>query len=785
MPRKISVEDMPLTAAHWGVYRAEVEDGKLCALHPFEQDPNPSPIANGYLGVLDDALRIDAPMVRKSWLENGPGSATHKRGHDSFVQVTWDEAERLVADELTRVKSKHGNEAIYGGSYGWSGAGRFHHAQSQLHRFLNCIGGYTKSVNTYSLAAGEVILSHILGDPATFIHNPPSWQSVVESGELLVAFGGLPVRNSQISSGGTGAHRARTALSEAQSSGVSFVNISPLRSDVAADLNAEWIAARPGSDVALMLAIAHELLKNSWHNRAFLDRYTTGFDAFARYVTGQSDGVVKSAAWAADIAQIPAQTIKNLAVRMAKSRTLISVSWSLTRQEHGEQPFWMATTLAAMLGQSGVPGAGIAFGYCAANSVGMERRPVRFASLAQGTNPVKSFIPVARISDMLLNPGRKFRFNGQTRSYPDIKLIYWAGGNPFHHHQDLTKLEQAWQKPDTIIAHEWCWNALAKRSDIVLPCTTQLERRDLMMTPRDPYVVAMEAVVPPHAQARDDYTILSQIARRMGVEQAFTEGRSSEDWLRWLYDASRERAASFDITLPEYEEFTAKGWHYIDPIQTDSGALTEYRSAPEAAPLKTPSLRIEICSEHIRKFGSIDVLPHPAWYAPTEWLGNAAGPHTIHLISGQPADKLHSQLDHGPESRAAKPLGWTPVDLNPSDAKALGIVDGDLLRVFNDRGACLVSARLNTSIMQGCAAISTGAWLDAEQQADGTLMCRNGNPNTLTRDQGTSELAQGPTAHSCLVSIENFSDHAGPTKAYSPPAIDRGRAKRGMKAHRS
>ena len=298
MPRNTPIEDMPLTAAHWGVYRAEVTDGKLCALHPFEHDPNPSPIGNGYLGVLDDALRIDAPMVRKSWLENGPGSACHKRGTDPFVEVTWDQAEALVANELSRVTSLYGNEAIYGGSYGWSGAGRFHHAQSQLHRFLNCIGGYTKSVNTYSLAAGEVILSHVLGDPATFIHNPPSWQSVIDSGELLVAFGGMPLRNSQISSGGTGAHRARSALSEAKNNGVSFVNISPVRSDVADDLNAEWVAARPGSDVAIMLAIAHELLKNNWHNRAFLDRYTSGFDNFARYVTGQTDSVVKSATWA-------------------------------------------------------------------------------------------------------------------------------------------------------------------------------------------------------------------------------------------------------------------------------------------------------------------------------------------------------------------------------------------------------------------------------------------------------------------------------------------------------
>jgi biotin/methionine sulfoxide reductase len=757
------------------VYRAEVKEGKLCALHPFEHDPDPSPIANGYIGVLDDPLRIDAPMVRKSWLENGPGAATDKRGSDAFVQVSWDEAEKLVADELTRIKTSFGNEAIYGGSYGWSGAGRFHHAQSQLHRFLNCIGGYTKSVNSYSLAAGEVILSHILGDPSELIHNPPGWQTVVENTELLVAFGGMPLRNSQISSGGTGAHRARVALSDAKSNGVSFVNVSPMRSDVAADLDAHWIAARPGSDVALMLGIAHELLKNNWHDQAFLDRHTVGFDTLAQYLNGQADGAAKTAEWAADIAQIPAQTIRDLAARMAKSRTLISASWSLTRQEHGEQPFWMATTLAAMLGQIGLPGGGIVFGYCAANSIGMERRPVKFASLAQGKNPVKSFIPVARVSDMLLNPGDTFQFNGQTHTYPEIKLVYWAGGNPFHHQQDLTKLVHAWQRPETIIAHEWCWNALAKRSDIVLPCTTQLERRDLMITPRDPYIIAMEAVVAPPAQARDDYAILAGISRRLGVEPLFTEGRTCDDWVRRLYEESRERAETFGISLPEYSDFSAKGWHYIDPIEQGGGALAGFREDPVAAALKTQSGRIEIYCDRIAAFRNSDIRPHPAWYPPSEWLGSETSSHPFHLISGQPADKLHSQLDHGSESKAAKIKGRAVVDLNPSDAISLGITDGDLLRVFNDRGACLVSARLNASLMQGCVSISTGAWLDATQQPDGTLICRNGNPNTLTRDQGTSELAQGPTAHSCLVSIEKFSNSMGASSAYAPPEIQRSR----------
>ena len=766
------MKKMPLTAGHWGVYRAEVDNGKLRALHPFERDPDPSPIAQGYLGVLDDPLRIKAPMVRKSWLENGPGSATDLRGHDPFVQVSWDEAEKLVADELNRVRSKFGNEAIFGGSYGWSGAGRFHHAQSQLHRFLNCIGGYTKSVNTYSLAAGEVILSHILGNPSELIHNPPSWQSVVDNTELLVAFGGMPLRNSQISAGGTGSHRARGALTDAKRNGVEFVNISPIRNDVASDLDAQCLAPRPGSDVAIMLAIGYELLRNDWHDQAFLDRYTVGFDQLASYLTGKSDGIAKTAEWASDIAQIPAHEIADLARRMARSRTLISVSWSLTRQEYGEQPFWMATALASMLGQIGLAGGGIAFGYCAANSIGMEKRRVKYASFPQGTNPVESFIPVARISDMLLNPGGTFRYNGGTHTYPDIKLVYWAGGNPFHHHQDLTQLVKAWQKPDTIIVNEWCWNALAKRADIVLPCTTQLERRDLMITPRDPYIVAMEAVVPPNTEARDDFAIFSAFSRHLGVEAAFTDGRDTDEWLRWIYDESRQKAKATGIDLPRYDAFVAKGSHYVEPGEPGNGALSAFRGNPEKKPLQTPSGRIEIASETIASFKQPNILSHPAWYPPSEWLGNATQTYPFHLISGQPADKLHSQMDHGPVSQSAKVNGRTCVGLNPTDAAHKDIVEGDLLRVFNGRGACLVSAALDTDLMQGVVAISTGAWLDAIPQLDGTLLCLGGNPNTLTRDHGTSELAQGPTAHSCLVDVEKYYGEQFEQQAYKPPEIE-------------
>ncbi|MEP4039075.1 molybdopterin-dependent oxidoreductase [Pseudophaeobacter sp.] len=763
-------KEFPLTAAHWGVYRTEVVDGHIKAFHPFERDPAPSPIMQGYLDTTDNPLRIKAPMVRKAWLEGARGDAPERNGNDTFVKVSWDQAEELVAEELDRVRATHGNQAIFGGSYGWASAGRFHHAQSQLHRFLNCIGGYTRSVNSYSLAAGEVILSHIVGDAASFIHAPPPWQSVIDHTGLIVAFGGMAVRNSQISAGGTGHHRTEEALRQARDAGVQFVNISPVRNDVEDDLGALWLPARPGSDVAIMLGLAHEILRNGWHDQSFLEAYTCGFAPFAAYLTGETDGIAKTPQWAAEIAQVSAQDIAALARRMVETRTMITVSWSLTRQEHGEQPFWIATTLAAMLGQIGLPGGGVAYGYGASNSVGNERRNVRYAALPQFKNPVESFIPVARISDMLLNPGAEFRFNGETHTYPDTRLVYWAGGNPFHHHQDLTRLCAAWQKPETVIVHEWCWNALAKRADIVLPCTTPLERDDLMITPRDRFIIAMKAAIPPVGEARNDHDILRGISRKLGVDAQFSEGRSTDDWLKHLYQQSRDCAQEAAVMLPPYEAFLETGVFETDMPDTPWDAFTAFRNAPDQAPLKTPSGKIEITSQTIESFAGAQISPHPTWYEPEEWLGAATDALPFHLISGQPADKLHAQLDHGRISRMAKLNGRASLGIHPADASRLGISNYDCVRVYNARGACLATAVLEPGLLRGVVRMSTGAWLDAIEQGDGTLMCRHGNPNLVTRDAGTSELAQGPVAHSCLVALEPY--EADPTvEAFVPPII--------------
>ena len=763
---------MGLTSSHWGVYEFVVNEGRLSALHPFSEDSDPSRIGHSIIDLLDDKTRISAPVVRKSWLDNGPGTSTHKRGSDSFVQVNWEDAEKLVATELERVIKTKGNQAIYAGSYGWASAGRFHHAQSQVHRFLNSIGGYTRSNNTYSFAAAEVIVPHILGSNLMdLLTLQTSWQSVCKHTDLMLAFGGLPIFNSQISNGGTGAHIQKTAVLSAASAGLRIVNLSPRRSDIKNDIEEQWIKVRPNTDVAFILGMAHTLLAEKLYDATFLDRFTVGSEQFFDYLLGRKDGTPKTATWAAGITGIAKSTIQALAREMVKKRTMISVNWSLTRQQHGEQPFWAAIALAAMLGQMGKPGGGVAFGYTVTNYLGNNVKKMPYGSLPQGKNAVSDFIPVARISDMLLSPGQKFHYNGGEYIYPDIDLIYWAGGNPFHHHQDLSRMRKAWQKPSTVIVNDWCWNALARHADIVLPCTTTLERQDIGMNPRDPYVISMDKAIEPVGEARDDFSIFSSIARRMGAENQFTEGRTAEDWQRWIWEQSRKKAAELNVEMPDYDSFRKAGFYKSPDMDEDRIFLSEFFCDPKNCALGTPSGKIELFSKTVDSFGYDDCPGHPTWLEPNEWLGAQQKVFPLHLVSNQPRTKLHSQLDNGKLSQSIKISGHEPIELNPYDALARGIEDGDIVRVFNHRGACICGAFVTEDVMQGVVIISTGSWYDPEEPANIKSMCKHGNPNVLSPDIGTSKLAQGPAAHTCLVDVELYEGPPLIITAYEPPEI--------------
>src|SRR5271168_498077 len=529
-------------SSHWGAFSVLVRDGGV-EIVPHPRDPNPSPLLGNIPASVSHRARVARPMVRRGWLEAGPG-ADRRRGREEFVPVEWPRALDLVTAELRRVYAAHGPRAVFGGSYGWASAGRFHDAPRQLHRFLNLAGGYVRSVGSYSSGAASVILPHVIGPQDAVAGNNVSWDELVAHSALVLAFGGMALKNNDVGGGGTSEHIALGRLRAARNCGGEFHLIGPLRDDLPAEAEAVWHPIRPGTDVALMLGIAHALITEGLHDRAFLDRYCVGYEIFESYLLGRNDGQSKDAGWASAICGMPADEIIELARRAAGRRTLITCSQSLQRAEHGEQPVWMGIVLAAMLGQIGLPGGGFAYALGSTSNTGKPPLAVPLPTLAIERNSIADFIPVARIADMLLNPGEAFDFNGQRLTYPDIKLVYWAGGNPFHHHQDLNRLRRAWQRPETIIVHEPWWTATARHADIVLPATTSLERNDIGGAPRDRFVIAMHKAIDPVGEARNDVDIFRDLARRLGRDEAFTEGRDETAWLHHLYDIFRERAQS-------------------------------------------------------------------------------------------------------------------------------------------------------------------------------------------------------------------------------------------------
>ncbi|HEV8679074.1 MAG TPA: molybdopterin-dependent oxidoreductase [Stellaceae bacterium] len=763
-------------SSHWGAFSALVR-GREVEIVPHPRDADPSALLGNIPALVSHKARVARPMIRRGWLERGPGP-DRRRGCDEFVAVSWPEALDRVAAELRRVYAAHGPRGVFGGSYGWASAGRFHDAQHQLHRFLNLAGGYVRSVNSYSSGAAAVILPHIIGPQSAVAGNNVSWDEMVEASALVLAFGGMALKNNDVGGGGTSEHIAGERLARARRRGAEFHLIGPLRDDFPASAEAVWHSIRPGTDVALMLGLAHALVSEGLHDRAFLDRFCVGWEEFAAYLLGRADGQAKDAAWAAAISGMPASEIVGLARRCAGRRTLITCSQSLQRAEHGEQPVRMGVVLAAMLGQIGLKGGGFAYALGSTSNTGKPALAVPLPTMPTGRNSIADFIPVARVADMLLHPGELFDYDGSRLTYPDIRLVYWAGGNPFHHHQDLNRLRRAFACPDTVIVHEQAWTASARHADIVLPTTITLEREDIGASAGDPLLVAMHRAVAPYGQARDDHAIFAGLSERLGFAEAFTEGRTARQWLEHMYEPTRRALIARGIDAPDFAAFWDDGELVLPTLPWDGGIVRAFRRDPEAAPLPTPSGKIEIASATIAGFGYPDCPGHPTWLPPVDDVASAAAARfPLQLVANQPATRLHSQLDFGATSLASKVNGREPVRIHPQDALSRGIAEGDVVRLYNDRGACLAGAVLSEALRPGVVQLATGAWYDPVDAAAQRPLCVHGNPNVLTRDAGTSRLAQGCTGQLTLVEIERYEGSPPPIKAFDPPPV--GTEKRG------
>ncbi|SDH70054.1 biotin/methionine sulfoxide reductase [Alteribacillus persepolensis] len=755
-----------LHMSHWGAFDAISDGERILNTRPYDKDPEPSPILYNIPSSHHHRTRIDRPYVRSGWLENGPGSSS-RRGKDKFVPLEWNDALDLLAEELKRIYSSFGAESVFGGSYGWASAGRFHHAQSQIHRFLNCMGGYVDGVDNYSFGASNVLLPHIIGSVNPTLTENPSLEAIANHSELVILFGGIATKNAANNAGGISRHNTRGWLKKAHNNGTRFILVSPLQDDIAEEANAEWIAPRPGSDTALMLALGYVLISEKLVSKEFLNKYCIGYEKLEKYILGNEDGIPKTPNWAETISEIPAPTIWKLARDMAAHRTLITVSWSLQRTQYGEQPLWMGIALASMLGQIGLPGGGFGHGFTG-SFIGHNPRTMKVPALPQGKNNVNKYIPVARIADMLLNPGGSYHYKGKVLTYPDIKMVYWCGGNPFHHHQDLGRLRKAFNSLETVVVHDSFWTATTRHADFVLPATMSIERDDLGIGMGESELFAMKSITKPHGESKDDYEIFSELAHRLRIGKQFTEGRSVTDWLKCMYEKLRLDLSEMKIQAPSFQEFWDIGTYQLPTEDAPQSMLKKFRDDPTLHRLGTPSGKIEIFSSTIESFGYKDCAGHPKWLEPKEWLGSDITKHyPLHMIANQPKTRLHSQLDVGDYSQKSKISNREPLRMHPDDARKRNLSDKDVVEVFNDRGSCLAGLLISKSVRPGVVQLSTGAWYDPDENG----MCKHGNPNSLTADRPTSNLSQAPTGQHALVEVRKYTKTLPKLTVMDPPSI--------------
>ncbi|HGO5854321.1 TPA: trimethylamine-N-oxide reductase TorA [Mannheimia haemolytica] len=767
-----------VSGSHWGAMRAKIENGRVAEIKPFEFDKHPTEMLNGIKGLIYSDSRIRYPMVRLDWLKNRHNSNTAQRGDNRFVRVTWDEALDLFYQELERVQKEYGPWALHTANVGWRSTGQFHSCGNHMIRAIAMHGNSVGTAGDYSTGAGQTILPYVLGSTEVYSQGT-SWEIILKESENIIFWASDPVKNLQVG-WNCETHESYAYLEKLKekvaAKGVNVICVDPVKSKTQNFLGCEQQYINPQTDVPFMLALAHTLYTENLYDEKFLDMYTVGFEKFLPYLLGETeDKVAKTPEWAAEICGISADKIREFARMLAGKRTQFIFGWAIQRQQHGEQPYWMGAVLASMLGQIGLAGGGISYAHHY-SSIGIPESgaamPGAFPlNIDEGQTPkynnkdykgYSDTIPVARMTDSLLHAGETIDYNGKKVTYAPFKMAIFTGCNQWHRQSERNKMKQAFQKLETIVSINYSWTATCRFSDIVLPACTPFERNDI-----DAYgsysnrgVIAMHKLIDPLYDSRSDFEIFRDLCRRFGKEKEYSRGMDEMQWVEKLYkDCRRENKGKFE--MPEFAEFWQKGY-VLFPEGKPWVRHADFREDPELHALGTPSGFIEIYSNKIASFGYDDCKGHPMWFEKAERShgGKNSDKFPYWLQSVHPDKRLHSQLCESKELRETYSVqGREPLYINPQDAAKHGIQDGDLVRVFNDRGQAIVGAVLSDNFPTGVVRLQEGAWYSPLDESVGAIDTY-GDPNTMTLDIGTSKLAQAVSANTCLVNIEKFVGNA-------------------------
>jgi anaerobic dimethyl sulfoxide reductase subunit A len=773
---------------------AHIQDGKITRL---EADDRPDSLASPQLRACPRGRAYLRRQYHPDRLLH-PLKRTGARGEGQFARITWDEALDTLAAQFERVKATYGNQALFV-PYGTGSYNQLNGSHT-ARRLLNLYGGCLGIYNSYSWAAINAATPTVWGTLVTG-NQRQDWLN----SRYILMWGWNPAEMRD----GT---NSDYFIKLARQNGARVVCIDPRHSLSAAALADEWIPIRPGTDAAMMTAMAYVMLTEGLLDTAFIRRYCLGWDAasmppghesdesYSDYLLGTRDGQAKTPEWAEAITTVPAQTIARIAREYATlTPAVLYQGYGMQRRAYGEQVVRAGCVLSAITGNFGISGGWASgLGLQAPDGGGL------WTVFPTGQNPVKAAIPVFLWTEAVLRGKEMTQADGVTgvpRLESDIKLIYAVATNCLiNQHANVNRSAEILRdesKVEFLVVQDNFLTPTARFADIVLPACTQFETWGV----EDGWkysdeVILQPKLVEPPGECKSDYQICAEIAARLGFADAYTEGRDEKAWVEYCLSVWRSSRFPNLPTLDEFIENNLGAWS--NPVTKPAIAFEDFRRAPEQFPLNTPSGKIEIFSQELYdRHNPAEIPPIPKyiqeWEHPFENQyadltdvcppGYCAEGHGLDInqkekIRVHPRSSVQSASHPAREHGASKefPLqaighhtlarvhsthdnnDWLGeafpqrIFINPLDAAERGIHDGDLVRAWNERGELVIPARVTPRILPGVVDIPQGAWW----APNGAGVDFGGCVNVLTSEKWTP-YAFGTAQHTIMVQVESYS----------------------------
>jgi anaerobic dimethyl sulfoxide reductase subunit A len=677
-----------------------------------------------------------------------PMKRTGKRGEGKFTRISWEEALDMLATELKRVREKYGNSAIYL-PYGTGSYNQINGRQT-ADRLLNLFGGSLGYYNSYSWACISQATPYVYGTGVTG-NQRQDWLN----SKYIIMWGWNPAEMRD----GT---NSEFFIKKARENGAKVICIDPRMSMSAVSLADEWIPIRPGTDVALMSAMAYVIISKNLQDDDFIRRCCVGFDksqmpkgleneeSYYDYIFGTHDGTAKTPAWAESITGIPASTIERIATDYGSIKpAMLYQGYGMQRRAFGEQPVIGGCVLAAITGNVGIPG-----GWASGIALQADDGGPFWNVFPTGRNPISARIPVFLWTEAILR-GKEMTpedgVRGAEKLDNHIKLIWSVASNILiNQHADVNRSAKILADENLvefIAVQDQFLTPSGKFADLILPVCTQFETWGV----EDGWkygdeIILMPKIAEPPFETKSDYQICSELAEKLGLQEEYTQNRNERDWIEWAIERYQQTRFPDAPSLDEFE--SSNIGVYSLPVTESQIAFRDFRTNPEKFPLNTPSGKIEIFSERLFMMNKPETIPAVPKYI-QEWespFGEESKKYPLQAVGHHYMPRVHSTHDAIDWLEEAFPQR---VFINPIDAGERGIKTGDKVRIFNDRGVIMMPCRITPKIMPGVINIPQGAWYTPDKHGVDT----RGNINVLTSHRW-SPLAFGNTQHTIMVEIQ-------------------------------